>query len=137
MTKSKDKRGRGIQRYFIGSHRSSSLHIIPFDNMVQAEHVVRISDISVVGVGIESTEPIEHGLVCFEDAVGGHKIGVLTWCRPFGEGFRAGINFVTLPHEHERYILKQVKQTSSHKVLRDPEKIIETLLNSIKRETNG
>jgi hypothetical protein len=137
MTDRKDKRTGGIQRYPIASHRTSSLQIIPFDKLVRSEHIVKISDLSVVGMGIESQEPLEPGLACFEERVVGHKFGVVSWCRPSGEGFRAGISFMTLPREKERYILDQVKQSPDHKSLRDPEKIIETLLKSIKRDSNG
>lgn len=57
MTEKREKRAEGIRRYFIASHRTSSLHLIPFDRLTQTEHVVRIADLSVVGVGIESAEP--------------------------------------------------------------------------------
>lgn len=102
--------------------------------MVRAEHVVRITDMSVVGVGIESRESIEPGLVCFEEPVSGHKFGIITWCKRHGGGYRAGINFVRIGHDHAKYILTQIMRTSGHQSLHDPEKIIETLLKSLKQE---
>jgi len=137
MDEQTDKRAGGIRRYFIASHRTSSLHVIPFDRLARMTHSVRIVDLSVVGVGIESKERIEPGLACFEEPVGGNKFGVITWSRPDGERYRAGISFMTLPHEQEQYILKQVKTARSHISLRDPEKIIESLLQSIMPESNG
>ncbi len=131
-TDAKDKRSGGIRRYFIASHRTSSLHVIPFDRLTRSEHIVRIADLSVVGVGIESQEPLEPGLACFEDLVGGHKFGVITWCKRRGQGYRAGISFVTLPRDEEEYILKEVMHTPDRKALRDPENIIKTLLKSIR-----
>lgn len=128
----KDKRTEGIRRYFIASHRTSSLHLIPFDKLTRSEHIVRIADLSVVGVGIESKDPLEPGLACFEDLVGGHKFGIITWCKRLDEGYRAGISFVTIPREKEEYILNEVKQAPAHKALRDPENVIKTLLKSIK-----
>ena len=137
MDEQKDKRTGGIRRYFIASHRTSSVYVIPFNRLSRTTHRVRIVDLSVVGVGIESKERIEPGLACFEEQVGGYKFGVITWSRPSEEGYRAGISFMTLPQEKEQYILDQVRSDRSHTSLRDPEKIIETLLQSIKRESNS
>ena len=138
MTEQKDGKKSGIQRYSMATQRTCSLGIIAFDQLTRTEHVVRIVNFSVVGVGIESGEPIELGLVCFKEQVGGHKYGVVTWCRTDGDNrYRAGINFTTLPLEKEQYLLKQLKQSHSHKPLRDPENIIAALLDSVKRHTNG
>lgn len=102
--------------------------------MVRAEkHVVRIADLSVVGVGIESKESIEPGLVCLDEPVSGQKFGIITWCKQHEEGYRAGISFVTLGHDQAEYILSQIKRTSGQQSLCDPEKIIETLLKSLKQ----
>jgi hypothetical protein len=127
----------GIQRYGVASRRSTALGVIAFDRLMRTEHVVRIVNLSVVGVGIESGGPIEPGLVCFKEQVGGHKFGVVAWCRPEGDKYLAGINFTTLPLEKEMYIRKQVKQSRSHKPLRDPEKIIAALLESVKGQTSA
>jgi hypothetical protein len=138
VTKRKDGKNNGIQRYSVATQRTSSLGVIAFDRLTRTEHVVRIVNLSVVGVGIESGEPIEPGLACFKEQVGGHKYGVVTWCRPDGDNrYRAGINFTTLPLEQEQYLLNQLKQSPPHKPLQDPEKIIATLLDSVKRHANG
>ena len=134
MSEKKEKRTSGIRRYFIASHRTSSLHLIPFHRLIHTEHLVRIADLSVVGVGIEASELLEPGLAFFEDPVGGHKFGVITWCRKSDEGYRAGISFIMLQREQEEYILHEVRRSPSHTPLRDPDKIIEGVLNSIRPE---
>lgn len=137
VTEQNGNRNRGIQRYSVVSQRTSAVGVIAFDRLTRTEHVVRIVNLSVVGVGIESGEPIEPGLVCFKEQVGGHKFGVVAWCRPDGDRYLAGINFTTLPLEKERYLRKQVKQSRPHKPLRDPEKIIASLLESVKGQTSA
>jgi hypothetical protein len=132
-----ENKNRGIRRYNVASRRTAAVGVIAFDRLTRTEHVVRIVNLSVVGVGIESGEPIEPGLVCFNEQIGGHKFGVVAWCRPDGDRYLAGINFTTLPLEKELYLRQQVKQSHPHKPLRDPEKIIATLLDSVKRHTNG
>ncbi len=137
MIERNENRSRGIQRYSVASRRTSAVGVIAFDRLTQTEHVVRIVNLSVVGVGIESNEPIEPGLVCFKEQVGGHKFGVVAWCRVDGDRYLAGIIFTTLPLEKEKYLRKQVKQSHPHKPLWDPEQIIAALLDSVKGQTNA
>lgn len=137
MTGQNENKNRGIQRYSVASLRTSAMSVIAFERFTRTEHVVRIVNLSVVGVGIESDEPIEPGLACFKEQVGGHKFGVVAWCRPDGDRYLAGINFTTLPLEKERYLRKQVKQSHPHKPLRDPENIIAALLRSVKGRTSA
>jgi hypothetical protein len=137
VPENEEDKNRGIQRYSVASQRTSCLGVITFGHLMRTEHVVRIVNLSVVGVGIESSERIEPGLVCFKERVVGHKFGVLTWSRQNGDQYRAGINFVTLPHEQEVYLLKQAEQARPGRMLRDPEKVIAALLDSIKGKTDG
>ena len=83
----------------MATQRTSSVGVIAFDRLSQKEHIVRIVNLSVIGVGIESSEPIEPGLVCFKERVSGHKFGVVTWCRAGGDTYQAGINFTNLHHD--------------------------------------
>ena len=129
-----EKRSQGIQRYRVTSHRTYSLDVINFDQPTRTEHVVRIVDISVIGVGIESSERIEPGLVCFKEKVGGQKYGVLVWSKSGSGGYRAGIQFVVLSPEEEEYLQEQVRQSQPYESLRDPDKIIASLLHSVKNE---
>ncbi len=129
-----EKRSQGIQRYRITSPRTYSLDVIAFDQPTRIEHVVRIVDISVIGVGIESSERIDPGLICFKEQVGGQKFGVLIWSKLSSGGYRAGIQFVVLSPEEESYLQEQVKQSPPCKSLRDPDKIIASLLEAVKNE---
>jgi hypothetical protein len=131
-----EKRSRGIQRYHVTSPRTHSLDVIAFDQPARTEHVVRIVDVSVIGVGIESSERIEPGLICFKEQIGGQKYGVLIWSKLRSGGYRAGIQFVVLSPEEEAYLQEQVKQSPPHKSLRDPDKIIASLLQSVKNDTH-
>ncbi len=129
-----EKRSQGIQRYCVTSPRTYSLDVIAFDQPTLTEHVVRIVDISVIGVGVESSDRIEPGLICFKEQVGGQKYGVLIWSKPTGARYRAGIQFVVLSPEEEAYLQEQVKQSHPFQSLRDPDKIIASLLQSFKNE---
>ncbi len=137
MKNENENKNSGIQRYSIPLKRSSSVHLITFEDVTRYDRIVRFVDLSVVGVGIVSKDPIKPGLVCFTEQVVGHKFGVITWCRQNGEDYRAGINFVTLPREQELYLLTQVKQSESHTALRDPDNIIAGLLKAIKPQSSG
>jgi hypothetical protein len=130
------KRSPGIQRYQVTSPRTYSLEVITFDQPARTEHAVRIVDISVIGVGIESNNRIEPGLICFKEQVGGQKFGVLVWSKLSGGGYRAGIQFVVLSSEEEAYLQEQAKQSPPCESLRDPDKIIVSLLESVKNRTN-
>jgi hypothetical protein len=127
---------RGIQRYRLTSPRTYSLDVIAFAQPTRTEHIVRIMDFSVVGVGIELAERIEPGLVYFKEPVGGQKFGVLVWSNQRGDRYRAGIKFVVLSSEEESHLLEQVKQPHLDAAPRAPDKIIASLLESIQRETN-
>jgi hypothetical protein len=131
-----DKRIRGIQRYRLTSQRTYSMGVIAFAQPMRTEHIVRILDFSVVGVGIELTEHIEPGLVYFREPVGGQKFGVLVWSKKGEERYRAGIKFVILSSEEESYILDQVKQPHLGAAPLVTDKYIIALLESIQNETN-
>lgn len=136
MSENEKKMTRGIQRYRLTSPRAYSLDVIGFAQSTRAEHIVRIVDISVVGVGIELSERIEPGLVHFKEPVGGQKFGVLVWSNQRGDRYRAGIKFVVLSSEEEVHILEHVQQPDLDVAPRAPDKIIASLLESIQKETN-
>ena len=136
MIEGEEKRARGILRYNLASPRTYAFDVIPFDQQpVRTEHVVRVLDFSVVGVGIESSVLIDPGLVYFREPMGGQKFGVLIWSIPKDDGYRAGIRFVTLLSDEEEYLRKQIRRTHLLNVLPDPENIIATLLDAVKNET--
>ena len=135
VTMWREKRSQGIQRYHVTSHRTYSLDVIAFDQPTRTEHVVRIVDISVIGVGIESSERIEPGLICFKEQISGQKYGALIWCKPGNGCYRAGIQFVVLSPQEEAYLQELVKQVPPCKFLQNPDKIIASLLDSVKNAT--
>ena len=137
MNEDDKKRAGGIQRYRHTGSRTYSLDVISFDQPVRTEHVVRIIDFSVIGVGIESSEVIGPGLVCFREPVGGQKFGVVIWSKPSGNQYRVGIRFVIVPSEEEAYLQEQFKQSYPFTQLQGPDKRIASLLDSIKNEMNG
>jgi hypothetical protein len=134
VTQSGEKRSQGIQRYRVTSLRTYSLDVIAFDQCMRTEHVVRIVDISVIGVGIETSERIEPGLICFREQIGGQKYGALVWSKLKGDRYQSGIQFVILSPEEEAYLQEQIKQSPTCQSLRDPDKIIASLLESVKNE---
>lgn len=137
MTENEGKRSRGIQRYRFTSQRAFSMGVIAFAQPTRTEHVVRIVDFSVVGLGIESAERIEPGLVYFKEPVVGQKFGVLVWGKQRGNRYRAGIKFVVLSSEEEVCFLEQVKQPPLDTAPWVADKIIASLLESIQRETDS
>jgi hypothetical protein len=137
MSEGEKKRAGGIQRYRLTSPRYYALDVISFDQPVRTEHVVRMMDFSVIGVGIESSELIVPGLVCFREPVGGQKFGVVIWSKPKGDQYLAGIRFVIVPSAEEAYIQEQVKRSHPLTALQDPDKIIALLLESIKNQMHG
>jgi hypothetical protein len=134
VTEPKDKRTSGIRRYSIASQRTSPLLVIPFGCLAIKTYLVRIADLSVTGLGIELNCPVETGLAFFEEPVGGHKFGIVAWCREYDGIYRAGINFIRLPQDTEQYLLSQLKQSRNEQLLSDPECIVEEFLRTIKPE---
>ncbi len=130
----RDNKIRGVQRYPVTAHRDCSMGIITFQQLEWNDHHAQIVDISVVGLGIESRQRIDPGLVWFKERIGGYKSGVLMWSRPCGEGFRAGIKFVPLSRNEESYLQEQALQAVPREPLRDPDRIISAIIESVKKE---
>jgi hypothetical protein len=120
-----------VQRYSLATPRSCSLGVITEKNFAWEEHSVRIIDLSVLGIGIESDQQIIPGLVWFKKRVGGHKCGILRWVKLNGPHYRAGIEFIDLSRDTEEYLQKQVKLSQPHQPIPDPEQIIATLIETI------
>ncbi len=133
MIKENDNISRGILRHHITSLRSCSLGVITSSHLEWKDHVAKIVDLSITGVGIETSEKISPGLIWFKESVSGHKYGVLSWCKSIGDRYRAGINFVTLSRDEEQYVQEQVRQLKPHTPLHDPRQIISTMIESLKK----
>ena len=84
--------------------RKCSLGLLSLMHLERSDHVVRIVDISSGGVGVESDEQMEPGLVWFHTGVGDHRGGILLWSRKQDDRYRAGIRFLSLTDEDERFL---------------------------------
>src|SRR5574341_1118321 len=102
---------RGVRRYPVTAHRDCPMGVITFRQLEWNDHHAQLTDISVVGIGIESNQQIEPGLVWFKERIGGYRSGVLMWSKQTGARFRAGIKFVPLSREEEAYLQEQAQQS--------------------------
>ncbi len=122
-----------VQRYTLASPRSCSLGVIAHKSLEWMEYSVRIVDMSILGIGVESNQQIAPGLVWFKKRVGGHKCGALRWSTQRAFHFRAGIEFIDLSRDMEEYLQRQIKQSHPHQPISDPEQIIATLLDALNK----
>jgi hypothetical protein len=127
---------RRSPRHAITEEKFCSLGLITLKDRGWADHVVRLRDMSESGVGIESEQALDRGLVWFHDRVAGHKGGVLVWCKKIEERYRAGIHFVPLSREEERQVQERTLQ-SGHQAHRSPDEIIEALMTSLQKDPPG
>ncbi len=125
---------RVIPRHPIAMHRFCSVGVITFRRLDWIEAYASVIDLSVTGVGIESDTPLEPGFVWFKDRVGGHRGGVLMWSLRRDGKYRAGIKFVPLSRDEERYIEEQIAWSRPHRPVRDPESIINAIIDSLKKD---
>jgi hypothetical protein len=84
--------------------RRCSLGLLSLMHLEKSDHVVRIVDISSSGVGVESDEQMEPGMVWFNNNIGDHRGGVLLWSRKHDDQYRAGIRFLSFSAEDERIL---------------------------------
>ncbi|HXY54397.1 MAG TPA: PilZ domain-containing protein [Nitrospirota bacterium] len=124
---------RDVQRQPITVKRDCNLGIITFKQLEWKDHVAHIVDLSKKGIGVESISYLEPGFVWFKDRVGGHRGGVLVWSKQLGAKYRAGIKFLALSRDAERSVQEHLSRSKPHTPVRDPEKIIATLMESIDR----
>ena len=127
---------RDVQRQPITVKRDCNLGIITFKQLEWKDHVAHVVDLSKKGIGVESISYLEPGVVWFKDRVGGHRGGVLVWSKQLGTKYRAGIKFLPLSRDEERSVQEHLSRSKPHTPLRDPEKIIATLMESIDRNEN-
>jgi len=127
---------RAARREPVVENRDCSLGLITLKHFEWKAHAAQLVDLSSKGVGIESNAHLEQGFVWFKDRVGGHKGGVLVWSKQLGTRYRAGIKFLNLSPEEEEYVDERIDRFKPHIPLREPEQIIQTLIESDKREGN-
>ncbi len=115
----------------ITDDHNCSLVITSFHNLVLMDHLTRIVDRSIIGIGIETDHPIDPGIVWFRKSVYGQKCGVLMWCHQTGSLYRCGIRFVSLTGAEELFFRYQLEQAKPCEHIQDPDRIIARLNNCI------
>jgi len=129
---------RIAHRQPIQVRRNCSMGVISFKELAWSHHVVRLTDLSRDGVGIEAEAPITPGFVWFGDRVGGYKGGVLIWSKQQGGQYRGGIRFVPLTPDEERFVEEPaVHPPAPHQPRRSPEEIIDVLVRSMTKGGSG
>ncbi len=134
MTERRDIQGQGVKRTPVTRNRECSLGVISCSNLEWTDHQVRLVDLSVLGVGIESEHPIKPGIIWFKECIYGQKCGSLVWCRKIGSQYRAGIQFISFTREQEEHLLKQIERLKSSEPLQDLEGFISALIADIKKD---
>jgi len=124
---------RNIQRQPIMVKRECPLGIIAFKQLTWTDHIARIVDINKLGVGIEVSSCVEPGFVWFKDRVWGHRGGLLLWSKQVGTAYRAGIKFLSLSPEEEQSLQRHIVQSGIHRPLADPERVVVSLIESLKK----
>jgi len=132
VTEKRNNQGEGVKRRPLTIERTCSLGVISVNTLEWSDHIVKIVDYSVIGVGIESDRPIEPGIIWFKKNLYGQKCGTLVWCKKDGACYRGGIKFISLSREQEEYLRQQVDQMEHVKRIEDPERIIAMLGADIK-----
>ncbi len=127
---------RDVHRQPIIVRRDCILGIITFKHFEWKDHVAQVVDLSSKGIGVESITYLEPGFVWFKDRVGGHKSGILVWSKQFGTKYRAGIKFLIMSRDTEQSVQERLVRLKPHTPLREPEKIIATLMASVERKEN-
>ena len=107
------------------------LGVIAFENLVWTEHSVKIIDLSVTGIGIETERQIEPGIIWFKEHVYGQRCGFLVWCNKSGDRYRGGIQFVSLTRADEEYLRRQVNQVQPLEPFQDPNRLLAKMMDGI------
>ena len=136
MATSIDKRNelRKASRYPLAMQRDCAMCIITFKDLSWKDQLAFLKDISTNGVGVESEKRIDTGFVWFLERVGGHRGGVMMWSRQVGYSYRAGIQFIPLSREEEKFVNGQVSLLRSEQPLGDPAAIMSMIMESMERK---
>ena len=137
MVERRDTQRQGVKRNPLTMERDCSLGVISFHDLTWEDHIVKVVDQSVIGLGVESDLPIEPGIIWFKENVYGQKCGVLMWCKKNGDRYRAGIQFISFTREQEMYLRQQVEQLQPCEPLKDPEGVLATLIHNLRKDPEG
>jgi PilZ domain-containing protein len=119
--------------HLVSGDRTYSLGVISFNNLVRTDYLAKIVNRSIIGICIETDQPIQLGIVWFKERVHEQKCGVVMWCNQIGSRYRCGIQFVSLTGVEEEYLQHQIEQVKPSKPVRDPDRIITRLNECIPR----
>ena len=121
----------GLKRYSVTLERTCALGVITFKNPRLRDYTARIVNISATGIGIESDQGIEPGIIWFKESVYGKKYGVLIWCKLEGFLYRAGIQFIRLTQAEEECLQRQISKQPGQAPI-DAERGMVKLMDSLK-----
>jgi hypothetical protein len=124
-------RRQEVKRHAIATVRDCHLGVIAFENLEWTEHSVKIVNLSVIGIGIETERQIEPGIIWFKEHVYGQRCGFLVWCKIFGDRYRSGIQFLSLNRADEEYLQRQLSRISSREPFQDPDRLLARMMGSI------
>lgn len=110
--------------------------LISFNDLEWSQHLAKVIDVSITGLGIESDKPFKPGLVSFKQCVCGNKFGLVVWCKEHDSGYRAGIEFISLARSEEDYIRKLVQQLPEGRI-EDPKCLIKKLIKQHQQISAG
>jgi len=111
----------------VSSDLNCSLGVISFNNLVRTDYLAKIVNRSIIGIGIETDNPVQAGFVWFKELIHGQKCGVLMWCNQIGSRYRSGIRFVSLTRVEEECLRYQIEQVEPSKPVRHLDWIITRL----------
>jgi hypothetical protein len=131
------ERVKGVKRRRLSPARECPVGGISLHDLTWSDHLIKILNYSVIGIGIESDRPIEPGVIWFKENIYGQKCGFLMWCKQSDSGYRAGIQFISLTREEEEYMGRQIEQVQLLQPVPDPDRLIATLFARIKRDLHG
>jgi hypothetical protein len=110
------------------------LGVISFENLAWTEHSVKILDLSVIGIGIETERQIDPGIIWFKEHVYGQKCGFLVWCKKSGDSYRGGVQFVSLTRADEEYLRRQVSRVQPLEPIQDPDRLLARIMDGINND---
>jgi len=118
-------------RYKITRPRECRFCIITFKDLAWQEHRTSVVDISRHGAGIESTERLEPGFVWFLERLGGFRGGVLMWTRKDELAYRAGVRFLSLTQDEEKFIHDQMALILDKKQPMNSDAVIAIIMHAL------
>jgi PilZ domain len=134
MDEKKYSRRQGVKRHAIATDRDCRLGVISFENLIWTEHSVKIIDLSITGIGVETERQIEPGIVWFKEHVYGQRCGFLVWSKKSGDRYRSGIQFVSLTRSDEEYLHRQVSRVLPCEPFQDPDQVLVRMRDDINKD---